>query len=79
MRDSTINVDVDNAVVTLKGTVATKAEADKAISVAKGIDGVKDVKSVLKVEPKDSMTNQMTDGAKTDGDKKPMTNTNKPK
>lgn len=63
LRDSTINVDVDNAVVTLKGSVATKAEADKAISVAKGIEGVKDVKSVLAVKPNDSLTNQMTGGS----------------
>jgi hyperosmotically inducible protein len=62
LRDSTINVDVNNDVVTLKGTVASKAEADKAISVAKGIEGVKNVNSVLKIQPNDSMTNQMTGG-----------------
>lgn len=62
LRDSTINVDVENDVVTLRGTVASKAEADKAISVAKGIEGVKNVNSVLKVQPGDSMTNQMTGG-----------------
>lgn len=62
LRESTINVDVSNDVVTLRGTVASKAEADKAISVAKGVEGVKDVKSVLKIQPNDSMTNQMTGG-----------------
>ncbi len=60
LRDSTINVDVTNDVVTLRGTVASKAEADKAISVAKGIEGVKNVSSVLKIQPNDSLTNQMT-------------------
>ena len=60
LRDSTINVDVTNDVVTLRGTVGSKAEDDKAISVAKGIEGVKDVKSVLKVQPGDSLTNQVT-------------------
>ena len=60
LRDSTINVDVANDVVTLKGTVATKAESDKAASVAKGIEGVKSVTNQLKVDAKDSMTNQMT-------------------
>jgi len=60
LRDSTINVDVTNDVVTLRGTVANKAEADKAISVAKGIQGVKNVNSVLKIQPNDSLTNQMT-------------------
>jgi len=62
LRDSTINVDVANDVVTLRGTVASKAESDKAASVAKGIDGVKSVTNQLKVQPADSMTNQMTSG-----------------
>ncbi len=57
LRDSTINVDVVNDVVTLKGTVASKAESDKAASVAKGIEGVKSVTNQLKVAPNDSMTN----------------------
>jgi len=62
LRDSTINVDVVNDVITLKGTVATKAESDKALSVARGIDGQKGVKNELKVQPGDSMGNQMTSG-----------------
>ncbi len=57
LRDSTINVDVVNDVVTLKGTVASKAESDKAAAVAKGIEGVKSVTNQLKVAPNDSMTN----------------------
>lgn len=55
LRESTINVDVDNAVVTLKGTVANAAQKTKAVQVAKGIDGVKNVKDELKVSPNDSM------------------------
>lgn len=62
LRDSTINVDVANDVVTLRGTVATKEQSDKAASVAKGIEGVKSVTNSLKVQPKDSMTNQMVNG-----------------
>jgi osmotically-inducible protein OsmY len=62
LRDSTINVDVANDVVTLRGTVATKAESDKAASVAKGIEGVKSVTNSLKVQAGDSMTNQMVNG-----------------
>lgn len=62
LRDSTINVDVVNDVVTLKGTVGTAAEKSKAEQVAKGIDGVKSVKNELKVAPNDSMTNQMVNG-----------------
>jgi hypothetical protein len=57
LRESTINVDVVNDVVTLKGTVADAAQKTKAEQVAKGIDGVKSVKNELKVAPKDSMTN----------------------
>ena len=57
LRESTINVDVVNDVVTLKGTVETPAEKTKAEQVAKDIDGVKSVKNELKVAPADSMTN----------------------
>jgi hyperosmotically inducible protein len=46
---SAIEVDTKNGVVTLTGTVESKAEADKAIDVAKGIKGVTDVKSKLKI------------------------------
>lgn len=49
LRDSTINVDVDNEVVTLSGTVATPAQKTKAAQVAKGIEGVKSVKNNLVV------------------------------
>ena len=66
LRESTINVDVANDVVTLKGTVASKAESDKAASVAKGIEGVKSVTNQLKVAPKDSMTNMSTNEGKMD-------------
>jgi hypothetical protein len=49
LRDSTINVDVDNAVVTLSGTVATQAQKTKSTQVAKGVEGVKSVKNNLVV------------------------------
>lgn len=62
LRDSTINVDVNNAVITLKGTVASKAESDKALAVARGIDGQKGVNNQLKVAAGDSLTNQMVNG-----------------
>jgi len=61
LRDSTINVDINNAVVTLRGTVATEAEKKKAGEVAK-VDGVTSVKNDLKVQAGDSMGNQMTSG-----------------
>lgn len=49
LRDSTINVDVDNAVVTLSGTVATAAQKTKSAQVATGVEGVKSVKNNLVV------------------------------
>ena len=49
LRDSTINVDVDNAVVTLTGTVANQAQVAKADQTAKAVEGVKGVKNMLKV------------------------------
>jgi len=49
LRDSTINVDVENAVVTLTGTVATAEQKAKAESVAKAVAGVKSVKNLLQV------------------------------
>lgn len=49
LRDSTINVDVDNDVVTLTGTVATAAQKAQAEKIAKGVEGVKSVKNMLKV------------------------------
>jgi hyperosmotically inducible periplasmic protein len=74
LRESTIDVDVVNEVVTLKGTVATKEQSAKAAQVAKDIDGVKSVNNQLKVAPNDSMTN--TGGSK-DGTK--ANTANKPK
>ena len=49
LRDSTINVDVDNAVVTLTGTVASAAQKTRAEQSAKSVDGVKSVRNQLKV------------------------------
>ena len=49
LRDSTINVDVDNGVVTLTGTVANAAQRAKAEQAVKTLDGVKSVKNTLKV------------------------------
>lgn len=57
LRESTIDVDVVNDVVTLKGTVASAAQKTKAEQVAKDIDGVKSVTNQLKVAANDSMTN----------------------
>jgi hyperosmotically inducible protein len=50
LRDSTINVDVDNDVVTLTGTVASAAQKTRAEAVAKSVEGVKSVRNQLKVQ-----------------------------
>ncbi len=62
LRDSTINVDVVNDVITLKGTVATAAQKTQAETAAKTIEGQKGVKNQLLVRAGDSVTNQMVNG-----------------
>jgi osmotically-inducible protein OsmY len=57
LRDSTINVDVENEVITLRGTVATAAQKAAAAKVANGIEGKKSVVNELKVSADDSVTN----------------------
>lgn len=49
LRDSTINVDVDNGVITLTGTVATQDQLKKADAIAKAVEGQKGVQNKLKV------------------------------
>jgi osmotically-inducible protein OsmY len=49
LRDSTINVDVANAVVTLRGSVANAAQKKKAEDTAKSVSGVKSVVNQLTV------------------------------
>jgi hyperosmotically inducible periplasmic protein len=49
LRDSTINVDVDNAVVTLTGTVATAAQKMRAEQSVKTVEGVRSVRNQLRV------------------------------
>ncbi len=60
LRESTINVDVTNDVITLKGTVANAAQKASAEKIAKSIEGQKGVKNELKVAPNDSVTNMKT-------------------
>lgn len=60
LRESTINVDVTNDKITLRGTVETAAQKAKAGEVAKGIEGQKGVTNDLKVAAGDSITNTNT-------------------
>ena len=46
-----IDVDTKDNVVTLNGTANTQANADKAVTIAKGIDGVKSVDNRLTIKP----------------------------
>ena len=57
LRDSTINVDVDQAVVTLTGTVASAAQRTRAEQVAKGVEDVRSVRNQLKVAPSGANAN----------------------
>ena len=45
-----INVDTNNGNVTLTGTVNSKAEADKAVALAKSVEGVKRVTPQLTIK-----------------------------
>jgi hyperosmotically inducible protein len=49
LNDSDIDIDVDNTVVTLNGTVKTNEAKTKAVAIAKATDGVKSVKDNLRV------------------------------
>jgi Tfp pilus assembly major pilin PilA len=60
LRDSTINVDVDNGVVTLTGTVASAAQKTRAEQSVKSLDGVKSVKNQLKVVSDNANANANT-------------------
>jgi hyperosmotically inducible protein len=47
-----ISVDTNNGVVTLSGTAKSKAEADKAVQLARNVKDVKSVKNNIKIESK---------------------------
>jgi osmotically-inducible protein OsmY len=52
LRASSINVDTNNHVVTLKGAVPTAAARDKALALAKEVEGVDRVVDTLKITEK---------------------------
>ena len=57
LRESTINVDVENDVVTLSGTVANGNQKIRAADIAKKTDGVKSVKNNLTISASGSNSN----------------------
>ena len=52
LKDSTINVDVQDAVVTLSGSVDNPEQKAKADTIAKAVEGVKSVKNLLTTKKK---------------------------
>lgn len=46
-----LNVEVKNGIASLVGTVDSEVEKDLAIAIAKGVEGIKDVKSNITIEP----------------------------
>ena len=62
LRDSTINVDVDNGVVTLTGTVASAAQKTRAEQVVKSVDDVRSVRNQLRVQAGDADANRNRNG-----------------
>lgn len=58
LRDSTIDVDVDNGVVTLSGTVASTAQKARAEQVVTVVEGVRSVRNQLKVTSDNANANR---------------------
>ncbi len=52
LRDSFINLSVEDSIVTLNGTVSNDVQKTKATAIVKGIDGVKEVRNFLKISSK---------------------------
>ncbi len=46
-----VGVETDKAVVQLSGFVASQAQIDKAVEVAKGVRGVREVQNKMSVKP----------------------------
>jgi hyperosmotically inducible periplasmic protein len=46
-----IDVDTNQGIVTLTGSVSNQGEADRAVQLARSVDGVKDVRQNLVVQP----------------------------
>jgi hyperosmotically inducible periplasmic protein len=49
VKASNIDVDTENGVVTLNGTVGSKKESTQAVTLAKTVDGVRSVRNRLKI------------------------------
>jgi hyperosmotically inducible protein len=76
LRDSTINVDVNNGVITLKGTVANQQQKASAAKVAQGIEGKTSVVNQLTVNPNASVMGGNANGG--NGNANQNANTKRP-
>lgn len=65
LRDSTINIDVNNSVITLRGNVRNKEQVAKADKAAKAVSGQKGVVNKLAVNANDTMLPNVTNSNKT--------------
>jgi osmotically-inducible protein OsmY len=52
LKDHDIDFDVNNGVVTVKGTVASAAEKNRVSQIVKNAPGVKDMANALEIKPK---------------------------
>ncbi len=57
LNETVIKVDVKNSIVTLSGMVRSASQVEKALSIVKNIEGVKEVVNQLKIDPKFSLLN----------------------
>lgn len=64
LEDSNINVDVNDGVITLRGSLPNKQHVDAAAKAAEGIDGKKSVKNELKVGAASGNSNNANHNAK---------------
>ena len=69
LKDSDIDVDTNNGVVMLNGTVASEAGRAKAIAIAKATDGVKNVMDHLRIAVPADHTAAMREAGREAGDK----------
>jgi hyperosmotically inducible protein len=69
LKDSDIDVDTNNGVVMLNGTVASEAGRARAIAIAKATDGVKNVMDHLRVAVPADSTAATRDAGRDAGDK----------
>ncbi|PWT92279.1 MAG: hypothetical protein C5B54_03770 [Acidobacteria bacterium] len=64
-----IDVDTDQGQVSLRGTVTSQVEADRAVQLAQSVDGVRNVRSYLKTEPENTSSTSTGDSLKNEANK----------